>query len=95
MLLSLCMPTNGISEWVFPSLDSIYNSSVDESLFEVIVTDNGNNVDDLITWAYNEFADDLDELEQQVKRIVKSLQNPTESRKRNIKKFIKELISES
>ena len=45
MILSLCMPTNGISEWVFPSLDSIYASDVDCSLFEVIVTDNGDNDD--------------------------------------------------
>jgi len=43
MVLSLCMPTNGISEWVFPSLDSIYMSKVDVELFEVIVTDNGKN----------------------------------------------------
>lgn len=43
MLLSLCMPTNGISEWVFPALDSIYEQGVDESRFEVIVTNNGNN----------------------------------------------------
>ena len=45
MLLSLCMPTNGISEWVFPSLKSIYEQGVDESLFEVIIMDNGNNSD--------------------------------------------------
>lgn len=44
-LLSLCIPTNGISEWVFPVLDSIYTQNVDFSLFEVVVTDNGNNVD--------------------------------------------------
>ncbi len=43
MYLSLCIPTNGISEWVFPSLESIYNSGVDLSSFEVIVTDNGDN----------------------------------------------------
>ena len=42
-LLSLCLPTNGIIEWVFPVLDSIYNQNADESLFEVIVTDNGDN----------------------------------------------------
>lgn len=41
--LSLCMPTNGISEWVFPALDAIYKQSVDNNLFEVIVTDNGND----------------------------------------------------
>lgn len=44
-LLSLCIPTNGISEWVFPVLDSIYAQKADVSLFEVVVTDNGNNVD--------------------------------------------------
>lgn len=44
-LLSLCLPTNGISEWVFPVLDSVFSQNVDESLFEVIVTDNGNNQD--------------------------------------------------
>jgi len=43
MLLSLCMPTNGVPEWVFPALNSIYNQNVDNDLFEVIVTDNGNN----------------------------------------------------
>lgn len=42
-LLSLCVPTYGISEWVFPVLDSIYNQGVDEDLFEVVVTDNGSN----------------------------------------------------
>ena len=43
--LSLCIPTNGISEWVFPVLDEIYKQNVDLSLFEVIVTDNGKNDD--------------------------------------------------
>lgn len=42
-IISLCMPTNGVIEWVFPTLDSIYNQGVCEGLFEVIVTDNGNN----------------------------------------------------
>lgn len=42
-LLSLCIPTNGIIEWVFPVLDSIYVQGMDASEFEVIVTDNGNN----------------------------------------------------
>lgn len=42
-VLSLCLPTNGVIEWVFPVLDSIYNQNVDESLFEVIVTNNGGN----------------------------------------------------
>lgn len=44
-LISLCMPTYGVSEWVFPVLDSIYDQGVDGELFEVIVTDNGNNED--------------------------------------------------
>lgn len=43
ILLSLCIPTNGIIEWVFPVLDSIYGQSEDESLFEVVVMDNGDN----------------------------------------------------
>lgn len=42
-LLSLCIPTNGVIEWVFPVLDSIYSQGVDNSLFEVVITDNGNN----------------------------------------------------
>lgn len=42
-LVSLCIPTNGISEWVCPVLESIYTQNVDEMLFEVVITDNGNN----------------------------------------------------
>ena len=42
-LLSLAIQTNGIIEWVFHVLDSISRQSVDENLFEVIVTDNGDN----------------------------------------------------
>ena len=53
MLLSLCMPTNGISEWVFPAIESIYSEGVDESKFEVIVADNGDNRD---------FQDSMDKL---------------------------------
>jgi hypothetical protein len=65
-LLSLCIPTYGVSDWVFPCLETIYglaypdttttykvsqtdeqklNSKVDESLYEVVITDNGNNQD--------------------------------------------------
>ena len=43
VVLSICIPTNGVSEWVFPVLDSIFNQDVDSSLYEVIVTDNGSN----------------------------------------------------
>lgn len=42
-VISLCLPTNGVIEWVFPVLDSIYNQKVENDLFEVIVTNNGNN----------------------------------------------------
>lgn len=42
-IVSLCMPTNGIIEWVFPVLDSIYDQGCDDSAFEVVITDNGNN----------------------------------------------------
>lgn len=42
-IVSLCLPTNGIIEWVFPVLDSIYAQSVDQNLYEIIVTNNGNN----------------------------------------------------
>lgn len=42
-LLSLCIPTYGVEEWVFPVLDSIYSQGIDETLYEVVVTDNGNN----------------------------------------------------
>lgn len=44
-IISFCIPTNGISEWVFPVLNSIYSQNVSKELFEVIVTDNGNNTE--------------------------------------------------
>lgn len=44
-IVSLCLPTNGVSEWVFPVLDSIYEQNVDDSLFEIVVTNNGDNED--------------------------------------------------
>ena len=43
VLISLCMPTNGVIEWVFPVLDSIFGQGVDDNLYEVVVTDNGDN----------------------------------------------------
>ena len=43
IVLSLCIPTNGIVEWVVPLLESIYNQNCDDYLFEVIITDNGEN----------------------------------------------------
>jgi hypothetical protein len=43
VLLSLCIPTNGVLEWVIPVLDSIFSQDVDKKNYEVIVTDNGTN----------------------------------------------------
>lgn len=40
-LLSICIPTNGIIEYVVPSVESIYSQKIDNSLFEVVITDNG------------------------------------------------------
>ncbi len=42
-VLSLCMPTNGVIEWVFPVLDSIYKQNCNNEEFEVVITDNGKN----------------------------------------------------
>lgn len=42
-VLSLCIPTNGVIEWVIPVLDSIFAQNIDESILEVVVTDNGDN----------------------------------------------------
>lgn len=44
-LISLCIPTNGVIEWIFPVLESIYSQKIDNNLFEVVVCDNGNNPD--------------------------------------------------
>lgn len=44
-LLSICIPTNGIVEWVVPVIDSIYSQGVENSLFEVVITDNGEKQD--------------------------------------------------
>ena len=43
LMVSLVVPTNGVIEWVFPVLDSIYQDEPEHSRFEVIVTDNGDN----------------------------------------------------
>lgn len=42
-IVSLCMPTNGIVEWVFPVLDSIYEQGCNNKDFEIVITDNGQN----------------------------------------------------
>ncbi len=45
LLLSICIPTNGKVEWVIPVIESIYSQGVDDSQFEVVVTDNGEKND--------------------------------------------------
>lgn len=42
-LVTLCIPTNGVPEWCQPVFESIYQQDVDENLFQVVVTDNGDN----------------------------------------------------
>lgn len=42
-IVSLCLPTNGVVEWVFPVLNSIKEQEVADELYEVVITDNGNN----------------------------------------------------
>lgn len=59
--LSLCIPTNGVTEWVMPVLDSIYEQKVNQSLFEVVVTDNGNNQD---------FKNAMHQYEKKVRNLV-------------------------
>lgn len=44
-ILSLCMPTNGVVEWAFPVLDSIFEQGCNSDDFEVIITDNGDNAE--------------------------------------------------
>lgn len=43
-LLSLCIPTNGVVEWVRPVLDNIFSQGINEELYEVVVCDNGNDL---------------------------------------------------
>ena len=61
VILSLCIPTNGVVQWVFPVLDSIFRQGVDDRTFEVVITDNGNN---------SEFKDKIREYLNQHKNIV-------------------------
>ena len=55
IFLSLCIPTNGVTEWVVPVLDSIYREQIAEELFEVVVTDNGENKE--FFWKMKEYSD--------------------------------------
>lgn len=45
LFLSLCIPTNGVSKWVLPVLESIYIQQANHNEFEVILVDNGNGED--------------------------------------------------
>ncbi len=86
VLLSICIPTNGVIEWVFPVLDSIYSQNVNSSLFEVVVTDNGDN---------KEFNEKITEYAKNYKNLkyfktdAKLFLNEIESYKRASGKFIK------
>lgn len=46
-LLSICFPTNGVAKWVIPAIRRLYEQGADESLFEVVVADNGGEKSDL------------------------------------------------
>ena len=46
-LLSICRPTKGVSRWVIPTLENLYGLGADESIFEVVVADNGGEESDL------------------------------------------------
>lgn len=46
-LLSICLPTNGVAKWVIPAVKRLYEQGTDESLFEVVVADNGGDKSDL------------------------------------------------
>lgn len=46
-LLSICIPTNGVARWVVPTLENLYSLGSDESVFEVVVADNGGEESDL------------------------------------------------
>lgn len=43
MKISLCIPTNGIVEWISQVIESIYSQNVSLDLFEVVIVDNGDN----------------------------------------------------
>ena len=42
-LLSICIPTNGVSRWVVPNVRQIYSLGTDNDIFEVVVADNAPN----------------------------------------------------
>jgi len=44
-LLSLCIPTNGATQWVIPTLKGIFAQECDPASYEVIIADNGDGHD--------------------------------------------------
>lgn len=53
-LLSICIPTNGVSRWVVPAVRQIYSLGTDNAIFEVVVADNDPNEE--IIAAMEEFS---------------------------------------
>lgn len=43
--LSVCIPTNGILEWMKPVMESILSQGADPSEYEIVVSDNGDHED--------------------------------------------------
>lgn len=39
--VSLCIPTSGVAKWILPVLDSIYAQNIPRTLFEIVITNNG------------------------------------------------------
>ena len=85
-LLSLCIPTNGATQFVLPVLDSIYSQGVDDTLFEVVITDNGkeSNLGEAIE-SYRELHGNLDYYKSELTGFV----NQVDSFKHSHGLFIK------
>lgn len=43
--LSICIPTNGILEWMKPVIESILSQNADPAEYEIVVSDNGDHED--------------------------------------------------
>ena len=43
--LSICIPTNGILEWMKPVMESILSGNADRTAYEIVVSDNGDHED--------------------------------------------------
>lgn len=58
--LSLCLPTNGIIEWVMPAIEAIMSQQVNTDEWELVITDNGNS---------DEFLNKMQEYERKYSNI--------------------------